>query len=83
MLFKHVLPDVLHVVLSGTHVRGAPSVGALHLPPQQLESELHAMLSEMHCVLPQWPVPSQTNVQHSFPVEQRSPATLQRGTAQT
>ena len=51
------LPELLHVVLSGTH---APAV---HLPPQHWPSAVHAPLSAMHCLFEHAP-PMHENVQH-------------------
>jgi hypothetical protein len=57
-LAAHVLPDVLHVVLSGVH---APLV---HLPPQHWPSAVHAVVSEAHCLSEHAP-PTQAKLQHS------------------
>lgn len=66
-LVPHVLPDVLQEPFRGLHVLAPPSAEGLHTPPQQLASEVHALLSEMQSVAPQEP-PAHTNVQHSLAV---------------
>lgn len=70
----HGLPDVLQVVLSGTHLP-PPDPSGPHLPPQQSESVAQARLSATHCLLEQVPA-EQENVQHSFPFAQAAPGAL-------
>ncbi len=64
-----MLPDVLHVVLSGVHV---PLV---HLPPQHCPSAVHAALSDAHC-LSEHVALTHENWQHSSLVLHAVPAAL-------
>jgi hypothetical protein len=66
-LAAHVLPAVLHVVLSGVHV---PLV---HLPPQHWPSAVHAALSDAHCLSEHVPL-THENWQHSSLVLHAVPA---------
>jgi hypothetical protein len=77
-LVEHVLPEVLHELLSGVHVLPAsappsPPATGLQEPPQQLAFEVHGWLSEMHSCELHLPL-VQTNEQHSLLVAQLPPA---------
>ena len=65
----HVLPKVLHVGLSGVHVRGAPSVVTPQTPPQHWASVVQAWLSAVQSFAPQVP--------RLHTREQQSPGTVQ------
>lgn len=66
----HVLPDVLHAVLSGAQVP------LLHTPPQHSPSLLHEPLSAVHC-LSEHLKSTHEYEQQSGPEPQSSPAMTQ------
>ena len=61
-----MFPAEWHAVVSGAHL---PLV---HVPPQQLASDVHAWLSEMHAVAPHFPL-TQLRLQHSVEDPQLAP----------
>ena len=67
-LALHVLPAVLHVVLSGVQVEPAP-----HVPLQQSALAVHAWLSETHWLAPHAP-PAHTREQQSVDAAHPPPA---------
>ena len=61
-----MLPAEWHAVVIGAHL---PLV---QVPPQQLASDVHAWLSEMHAVAPHFPL-TQLRLQHSVEDPQLAP----------